>query len=356
MARLIDLWRAIDPAATLVGGDPTATDQPVRGVSRTRTAPPHLPPAAEGHLLIVDGALLAGSLPADRLLAEVAASGSSPVGILVTAPATAAVPRDEWPEPAPPILVSQLGPAALATAATRYLADEAEVLAEFAADLRLATAEAALADPAPAAPAGLVAARIRRGVAVVADGELVALHPRPAGRALAARFAAAFSRLFGTPSARAAASRRLRDGMWVHEQRIRPGAAVWLFDDLPLARIDEVAAESLAVTLRALLRRPPPRQPARPHRPDPRIHVPPPRRSPSTRGPESVADPAGARIDATLLAVARANGRVTPAARSLGVHRNTVLYRLRIARDQRGIDPRRPEDALRLLREADRAD
>jgi DNA-binding PucR family transcriptional regulator len=59
-------------------------------------------------------------------------------------------------------------------------------------------------------------------------------------------------------------------------------------------------------------------------------------------------------LDATLLAVARANGRVAPAARSLGVHRNTVLYRLRIARDQRGIDPRRPEDALRLLRDAER--
>ncbi|HEX2222475.1 MAG TPA: helix-turn-helix domain-containing protein, partial [Candidatus Limnocylindria bacterium] len=54
----------------------------------------------------------------------------------------------------------------------------------------------------------------------------------------------------------------------------------------------------------------------------------------------------------TLLAVARANGRVSVAARSLGVHRNTVLYRLRVARAERGIDPRRPEDALRLLREA----
>jgi hypothetical protein len=359
MARLIDLWRAIDPAATLVGGDPAATDQPVRGVSRTRAAPPHLPPPAEGHLLVVDGALLAGSLPADRLLTEVAASGSTPVGILVTAPPTGAVPRDEWPETGPPILVSQQAPAMLTTSAARYLADESDVLAQFAADLRLATAEAALADPAPSAPAGLVAGRIRRGVAVVADGELLALHPRTAGRALAARFAAAFSRLFGTPSARAAASRRLRDGMWVHEQRIRPGAAVWLFDDLPLARIDEVAAESLAVTLRALLRRPPARQPHRPHRPEPRIHVPPPRRSPSSRGADAAGpgnDPAAARIDATLLAVARANGRVSPAARSLGVHRNTVLYRLRIARDRRGIDPRRPEDALRLLREADRAD
>jgi DNA-binding PucR family transcriptional regulator len=53
----------------------------------------------------------------------------------------------------------------------------------------------------------------------------------------------------------------------------------------------------------------------------------------------------------TLLAVARANGRVAPAARALGVHRNTVLYRLKVARAERGIDPRRPEDALRLLAE-----
>ncbi|MGH2456536.1 MAG: helix-turn-helix domain-containing protein [Candidatus Limnocylindria bacterium] len=43
------------------------------------------------------------------------------------------------------------------------------------------------------------------------------------------------------------------------------------------------------------------------------------------------------------------------AARGLGVHRNTVLYRLRRARDELGLDPRRPEDALRILagREAD---
>jgi hypothetical protein len=348
MARLIDLWRAIDPAATLVAGDPSATEQLVRGVSRTRTAPPHLPPPADGHLLIVDGALLDGSLPAGRLLAEVAASGSDPVGLLVTSPARA---RDDWPDEAPPILVSQLAPVTLAAAAARYLADEAGALAAVAADLRLAAAEAALADPAPTAPAGLVASRIRRGVAVVADGELVALHPRPAGRALAARFAAAFSRLFGTPSARAAASRRLREGLWIHEQRIRPGAAVWLFDDLPLARVDEVAAESLAVTLRALLRRPP----ERPARPEPRLAGPSPRAGSPTRAPAAARDPASARIDATLLAVARANGRVSPAARSLGVHRNTVLYRLRLARDRQGIDPRRPEDAIRLLREADRA-
>ena len=53
----------------------------------------------------------------------------------------------------------------------------------------------------------------------------------------------------------------------------------------------------------------------------------------------------------TLLAVARANGRIAPAARSLGVHRNTELKRLRRASAELGLDPRRPEDALRLMRE-----
>jgi DNA-binding PucR family transcriptional regulator len=60
----------------------------------------------------------------------------------------------------------------------------------------------------------------------------------------------------------------------------------------------------------------------------------------------------GDRLQETLLAVARANGRIAPAARELGVHRNTVLYRLRVARAEQGIDPRRPADALKLLREA----
>jgi DNA-binding PucR family transcriptional regulator len=54
--------------------------------------------------------------------------------------------------------------------------------------------------------------------------------------------------------------------------------------------------------------------------------------------------------------VARANGRVAPAARELGVHRNTVLYRLRVARGERGLDPRRPDDALRILRAAERSE
>ncbi|MDP9244243.1 MAG: helix-turn-helix domain-containing protein, partial [Chloroflexota bacterium] len=99
----------------------------------------------------------------------------------------------------------------------------------------------------------------------------------------------------------------------------------------PFARVDEVAAEALGITLRALLRRPPPAPP------------PPPARAPE---PNDV-------WSATLLAVARTNGRVAPAARALGVHRNTVLYRLRAARAAHGIDPRRPEDALRILRESE---
>jgi hypothetical protein len=341
MPRLIDVWRAIDPEARLVAGDRSASTVILRGVSRTRAATPHLPPPAAAHLVVVDGALLA-ALSADRLIVEIAASGSEPAALLVADP-----PPDraaEWPDSILPILTSHRSAASLAAAAGAYLADEASHLGRLKAELRLAAAEAALADPTPSAAAGLVALRMRRGVAVVADGELVALHARPAGRALAARFAAAFSRLFGTPSARATATRRLRDGLWIHEHRIRPGAAVWLFDDLPMARVDEAAAEALSVTLRALLRRPP--RAARTSGSG---------QGPTPRAARATPDPGQAPWTATLLAVARANGRVAPAARSLGVHRNTVLYRLRIARDRQGIDPRRPEDALRLLREADRS-
>jgi hypothetical protein len=340
MPRLIDVWRAVDPEARLVAGDPSATVALLRGVSRTRAAPPHLPAPESGQLLIMDGALLSG-LPVERLIAEIGASGSEPAALLVAA--ASADRGGEWPDAPFPILTSHRTPATLAAAASAYLADEAGLRARLNAELRLAAAEAALADPTPAAAAAVVAHRMRRGVAVVADGVLVALHARPAGRALAARFAAAFSRLFGTPSSRAAATRRLREGLWIHEHHIRPGAAVWLFDDLPMALVDETAADALSVTLRALLRR----APARTGRPSGSIAA------PSSRA-IAAADRADEPLTATLLAVARANGRVAPAARSLGVHRNTVLYRLRIAREQRGIDPRRPEDALRLLREVDR--
>jgi DNA-binding PucR family transcriptional regulator len=68
--------------------------------------------------------------------------------------------------------------------------------------------------------------------------------------------------------------------------------------------------------------------------------------------PPSTGDP----MRDTLLAVARANGRVAPAARSLGVHRNTVLYRLRRASAELGLDPRRADDALRLLDDVQRPD
>jgi hypothetical protein len=256
-----------------------------------------------------------------------------PVGVVVAGIA------GSRPEPAAstlPVLVSAHGVAPLVEAMGDYLRDEQGHLHRLSTELRLAAAEAALADPDPAAPAGLVAARMRRGVAVIADGELRSLHARQAGRALAARFAAAHAPLLSGGS-RSESSRRTRDGLWLLERRVRPGAAAWLFDDMPFARVDEVAADALGVTLRALLRRAPVSRPS--SRPPARPAAVPP--------PED-------RIAATLLAVARSNGRIAPAARALGVHRNTVLYRLRSASAERGIDPRRPEDALRILAEAQR--
>jgi len=243
--------------------------------------------------------------------------------------------RPEPVESSLPILLSARTVAQLTDAVAAYLRDEPGHLLRLSTELRLAAAEAALADPDPAAPAGLVATRMRRGVAVVADGELRALHPRPAGRALAARFAATYARML-TGGSRTESSRRTRDGLWLLERRVRAGAAAWLFDDLPFARVDEVAADALGVTLRALLRRSPAPRPAS---------------RPVTRANPSPPDD---RIAATLLAVARSNGRIAPAARALGVHRNTVLYRLRAARAEHGLDPRRAEDALRILAEAER--
>jgi hypothetical protein len=304
---------------------------PARGVLRTRAAAPHLPAAVDGELLVVDASLVRGR-PLDALLATLAAAELRPVGLVV---ADHAGPVPEAAESALPILASARTAAQLTEAMAAYLRDEPGHLQRLSTDLRLAAAEAALADPDPAAPAGLVAARMRRGVAVVADGELRTLHPRPAGRALAARFAAAHAPLLSGGS-RAESSRRTRDGLWLLERRVRPGAAVWLFDDLPFARVDEVAADALGVTMRALLRR------TSTPRPSPRAM------------PRSAPRPPDDPIAATLLAVARSNGRIAPAARALGVHRNTVLYRLRAARAEQGIDPRRPEDALRILAEARR--
>jgi PucR C-terminal helix-turn-helix domain len=330
VSSLLDVWRAVDPEARLVSGSVARLGEIARGVVRTRAAAPHLPPLAAGELLVVDESLVRGR-PLDALVATLAAADLHPVGIVVAG--HAGQTRFEAADAQLPILASARGIGGVTEAMTTYLADEPGHLRWLSTELRLAAAEAALADPQPSAPAGLVAARMRRGVAVVADGELRALHPRTAGRALAARFAATHARLLAG-GARTESARRTRDGLWLLERRVRPGAAAWLFDDLPFARVDEVAADALGVTLRALLRRPPAPRPA-------------------ARATRAVAPP-GDRIAATLLAVARSNGRIAPAARALGVHRNTVLYRLRAARIEHGLDPRRPDDALRILAEAER--
>ncbi len=329
MSSVVDLWRAVDPEARLASGDLEALRRPVRGIVRSRSAPPHLPTAADGELLVIDATIFGRRL-------DVLAAGLHDAELLPAAVLLGGAAPDSSFEAASgelPILVSGRGVGLLVEAARGYLEDEIGILSRLAGQLRLAAAEAALADPRPAAPCGLLAARIRRGVAVAADGELAALTPRPAGRALAARFAATYARLLAGGSGTVAGPRRPRDGLWLLEHRIRSGASVWLFDDMPFARVDEVAAEALGITLRALLRRaplPPPAQAA-----------------PGPREPTDI-------WSATLLAVARSNGRIAPAARALGVHRNTVLYRLRAASAALGIDPRRPEDALRILRESER--
>jgi len=332
---VIDLWRAVDPEARQVSGSLEALSRPVRAVLRSRAAPPHLPPASDGDLLVLDGPLLAGG-PLDDLLTTLRAAELQPAAVMLAGLTDAA--RLDPAGSELPILASTQPIGPLSERLSTYLRDEPANLQRIAGELRLSLAEAALADPDPATPAGLIAARIRRGVAVVSDGELRSLHPRPAGRALAARFAAAHARLLGGGSHRVESQRRTRDGLWTLERRVRPGASVWLFDDLPFAAIDAVAADALTLTLRALLRRAAPPRASSRHIPAP----PPPTSEPT--------DP----IAATLLAVARANGRVAPAARALGVHRNTVLYRLRIGRARLGVDPRRPEDALRILAEAER--
>ncbi len=329
MTRVIDLWRAIDPHARLISGSLAEVQRPVLGVARTRAAPPHLPPAADGQLLIADAALIGGDRPLTQFLAALAEAEVHPAGVLIAA----------WsgpvPEPADaplPILASGVPGATLLDATRHYLEDPNDYLDRVLGELRLAAAEAALAHADPSVPVAVVASRLRRGVGLVVDGELRSLVPRPAGRALAARFAALHARGMTAGSGRGG-HRRVADGLWLWEQRIRPGASAWLFDDLPLAAVDEVGATALGMTLRALLIRPT----GSPERSRPAN-----RPSPEALHPD---DP----ISRTLLAVARANGRIAPAARALGVHRNTVLYRLRAARAERGIDPRRPEDALALL-------
>ena len=328
MTSVVDVWRAADPDALLVAGPAAHLGRAVRTVERTRTAPPHLPQVHDGSLLIVDGGVIGGF---EELLAGLAGAQLSPVAVMVAG----STPWHAESLDAPmPLITSSQPSIVLPDAATAYLADEAGWLARLSTELRLLCAESTLGSPEVATPAGLIAARARRGVAVIADGELRSLHPRPAGRALAARFAAVHAR--GLTGQHARTSRRTSDGLWLMERQVRPGASVWLFDDLPFAAADEVAAEAAATTLRALLRRPAAVTASGPQQGSP-------------RRPPLPGDP----LVATMLVVARHNGRVAPAARELGVHRNTVLDRLRRGRAEHGLDPRRPEDALRLISELD---
>lgn len=326
MTRVLDVWRAVDPEARLASGSAELLERSARGVTRTRASAPHLPASADGHLLIVDAGVLTDA-GLQALVAGVREAGLAPAALWVAGEPPGLEPAgDDLP-----VLAGSGSVAAMADRAAAYLDREAEHLAAVRAELRLAGAEAALADPQPSAPAGLIAARLRRGVAVSVDGALATLNPRPAGRSLATRFAALHGRLLhggGTVGE----AHRTRDGLWILERGVGPSVSAWLFDDLPFARIDEVALDALSTTLRALRRRPP--EPAAARR--------------EARLPPSTGDP----VRDTLLEVARANGRIAPAARNLGVHRNTVLYRLQRASVELGIDPRRPEDALRLLREA----
>lgn len=330
MTTVLDVWRAVDPEARLVSGAVEGVTRPVRGVDRTRAAPPHFPSSGEGHLLLADAAVLPAT-GIDGLLAGLREAELVPAAVWLVGDGLPALEPAGGPLP---VLAGGGIPTVRAEAAVAYFDGEREWLRSLTIDLRLAGAEAALADPQPSAPAGVVAARLRRGVAVSVDGALASLNPRPAGRALATRFAAAHARLLGERAAPGRTGRRTRDGLWILERPVGPTAAAWLFDDLPFAAVDAIALDALAVTLRALLRR----RPAEPPRG---------RAERGQRLPPSTGDP----LRDTLLAVARANGRIAPAARSLGVHRNTVLYRLHRASVELGIDPRRPEDALRLLRD-----
>ena len=332
MTTVLDVWRAVDPEARLVSGSMDRLGRPVRGIARTRTAAPHLPASTDGQLLVADAAVIPAT-GIDGLLAGLHEAALDPVAVWLIGER---LPELEAASDPLPVLAGGGMATARAESAGAYLDGEREWLSALAADLRLAGAEAALADPQPSAPAGVVADRLRRGVAVTVDRALASLNPRPAGRALATRFAAAHARLLGARSAPGSAARRTRDGLWILERPVGPAAAAWIFDDLPLAAVDAVALDALAVTLRALLRRRPVEPPMGRQEREPRL-------------PPSTGDP----LRDTLLAVARANGRIAPAARSLGVHRNTVLYRLQRASVEWGVDPRRPDDALRLLREAD---
>src|SRR5688500_2428554 len=170
MTSILDVWRGVDPAARLISGSAALLSRPVRGVARTRAAAPHLPRDTDGQLLVFDAALLPNER-LDVLVAALADAGLEPCAVwLVGEPSELEAAGDELP-----ILVGPGTPGAVADRAMAYLDHEPGVLADLAAELRLAGAEAALVDPRPAAPAGVVAGRLRRGVAVTVDGALASL-------------------------------------------------------------------------------------------------------------------------------------------------------------------------------------
>ena len=353
MPALVDVWRAIDPDAELTAGDPDRLRAPVRGIARTRATPPHLPDVAAGELLVVDAAALAEANPHEIFDGLRETSGEPTAVVFAGAGDRAGGPLSATDAP---VLLSAMPASTFVSAARAYLEREAELLERWGLELRVAMAEAALADPHPSSASAVACARVRRGVAVARHGRLVGVHPRRGGRDLALRFTATFNRLFSGPSHRRQAERRTRSGLWVAEFPVARGereparvedAAVWLFDDAPFAAIDRIAGDALARTLRALLAA------GRGDRSGVRLQQAPGRPSAGAPGAPRTRDD---RLATTVLAVARNNGRVAPAARALGVHRNTVLYRLRQARHELGVDPRRPEDALRLLRERGGAD
>ena len=348
MTALVDVWRAVDVEARLLAGDPEHLRRPVRGVIRTRATPPHLPAIDSGELLVVDAAVLP-EMPLERVLDVLADVGVEPAGLFVAGadPPGAASTTPAVPLSGPvsvPVLAGRLPAMALHDAARRYLDNEVATLERFALELRVAMAEAAVIDPSPSAPSAVAAARIRRGVAVSVAGRLLAVHGRAGSDPLALTFTATYRRLLAGPSRRASSERRLRNGLRIVEVPFGEEASVWLFDELPFAALDHTAAAALATTLRALLRRT-----AAVGVPAERPHG-----APPTPPAPAAGEPDRDRLATTLLAVARANGRVATAARALGVHRNTVLYRLRQAQNELGIDPRRPDDALRLLAESTR--
>ena len=80
MTSVLDLWRAVDPEARLVSGSVEQLARPVRGIARTRAAPPHLPDLGEGELLVVDGAILVRD-GLDPLVAALGESSANRSGV-----------------------------------------------------------------------------------------------------------------------------------------------------------------------------------------------------------------------------------------------------------------------------------